>query len=151
MKSVINQSLCNVLDFHVRGGLELTTIDNALVRDEIAVTFVKRREIRFEPLRNVVGVQDCNLRRIRKAFAAHECDIHPRDGENAGAAPWRRGYRTDTLRAADFSKWMLRQIRSQVPGDRNRSHARAAAPMGDAKRLVQIEMKDIRSDVPGSA
>src|ERR1035438_3954837 len=151
MKSVIDQPFRDVFDFHVRGCLELTTINDAFVRDEIAVALVKRRETSFEPFRNVVCVQDGNLRRRRKAFAAHECDIHPRDGENAGTAPWRRGYRTDTSRAADFSKRMLRQIGSQMPRDGDWSHPRTTASMGDAKSLVQIKMTDIGAHVPRTA
>ena len=102
MKSVIDQSLRDVLDFHVRRGLELTTIDNALMCDKIAMSPVKRREIRFEPLRNVIGVQDRHFRRVGETFVAHQRDIHPRNRKNAGAAPRRCGYRTDSLRTADF-------------------------------------------------
>src|SRR6266404_6670934 len=147
MKSVIDQSLRDVLDFHIGGGLELTTIDDTLVRDEVTVPLVKRREIRFESFRDIIGTQDRYLSCVPKTIAAHEGDVHPRDGENTGATPGRRGYRTNTLRTADFSKWMLRQIRSQMPRDSDRPHARTTAAVRDAKRLVQVEVANVGADV----
>jgi hypothetical protein len=76
---------------HVLGGdaLERTQVEDAFVRDE-AVAAVERREMFFESLGNVIRIEDGELRRLGQSVRAHHRDIHPRDGENARAAP-RRG------------------------------------------------------------
>ena len=46
---------------------------------------------------------------------------------------------------------MTRQKRREMPGDTDRADTRAAAAVGDAEGLVQIEMADVGADVAGTA
>ena len=46
---------------------------------------------------------------------------------------------------------MRRQELHQVLGHGNRPHPRAAAAVGDAKGLVQIQMAHVNTDFPGPA
>ena len=62
MKAVIHQPLGHVLD---GDALELAQVEDALVRDQIAVALVEHREILLEPLGDVVGVEDRELAWLR--------------------------------------------------------------------------------------
>ena len=46
---------------------------------------------------------------------------------------------------------VARQERRQVRRDADRAHARAAAAVRDAERLVQVEVADVGADVAGPA
>jgi hypothetical protein len=66
------------------------------MRHEAAFAFEEDREITIQALRDVVGVEDRDLRGFGEPFAAHHPDIHPGDGENAGAAVGRGRHWADS-------------------------------------------------------
>ena len=71
------------------------------MRDAAAFSFEEHWEITIEPFRDVIRIQDRDLGRFGQAFAAHHPNVHPGDGENAGAAHRRgRGRR-------HFGSWIL--------------------------------------------
>ena len=90
MKAVIHQPLGHVFD-STPALLQRAQIEDALVRDEAVPAFEEHREISVQPLGDVIGVEDGELRRLGQAVRAHHADVHPRDGEDAGAAPRRGG------------------------------------------------------------
>jgi hypothetical protein len=94
VKAVIHQPLGDVFR---RDALEFAQIENALVRDEMAVTLVERREIFLQTLRDVIRVEDRDLRCFGQTGGAHRGDVNPRDGEDAGTAPGRSGDSADRL------------------------------------------------------
>jgi hypothetical protein len=56
------------------------------------------------------------------------------------------------VHAADaLDERVARQERREVLGDADRAHARAAAAVRDAERLVQVEVADVGADVAGPA
>ena len=64
MKAVIHQTLGHVFDLD-SGALTGPQIEDAFVRDEAVFAFEQDGEMSVQPLRDVVGVQDCNLGRLR--------------------------------------------------------------------------------------
>src|SRR5207244_6634395 len=80
----------------------------------------------------VTGVQTCAL------------PICPGNQEDAGARPRRRGDRADGVRAARLDEGLRRQIGGEVLRDRDGPHPGAAAAVGDAERLVQVDVHDVR-------
>src|SRR4029453_7129928 len=63
--------------------------------------------------------------------------------QNAGTAPGRRRHRVNRAIATCFDEPVAREMRGQVPGDANRAHSRAAATMGNAEGLVQVEVTNV--------
>ncbi len=55
--------------------------------DQIAMAFVEHREARFEALGDVIGVQNCDFRRLGEPGPSHGCDIGPRNRQDTCAAP----------------------------------------------------------------
>ena len=102
MKAVIHQSFGDVFDFDA-SALPLAQIDDAFVRDEPAFSFEENGEITIEPLRDVVRIQDRDLRGFREAFSAHHPDVHPGNGQDAGAAVRSGGDGADSILDNEFS------------------------------------------------
>ena len=94
VKTVIHQPLGHVLGGDI---LEPAQIQNALVRDQIAMTAIKRREIILQPPGDVVRVQDGKLGGLGQAVRAHHGNVHPRNRQDARAAPRRGADRADVL------------------------------------------------------
>src|SRR5262249_37754462 len=112
---------------------------------------------------------NCDLAGAFQSLCAHHADVHPGDCQNACAAPGSSGdiaafspavavIRTDsttgwTIPAFTFAKEdptglrieneFARKIRCKVFGHADRSHARAAAAVRDAKGFMQIQMTNI--------
>ena len=64
MKSVVHQTLRHIFHFHA-DAFPLSQIENALVRDESMFAFEEHGEMRIEPFRDVVRVQNRGLGCIR--------------------------------------------------------------------------------------
>ena len=64
MEAVIHQTLGDVFDLD-SGALAAAQIEDAFVRDEAVFAFVEDGEMSVQPLRDVVGVQDRDLGRLR--------------------------------------------------------------------------------------
>ena len=103
--------------------------------------------MRIEPVGDVVGVEDRDLGGARQAFAAHHQDVDVGDGQDRGRAERRRRHRPD--RHAAVPCGMAGQERCEMRLDADRAHARAAAAMRNAERLVQIEMGDVGAVIAG--
>ena len=89
--------------------------------------------------------------RLQPLRAEHG-DVHPRDDEDARAAPRRRADRA--LAAALFARRDDRvagQIIGQMRRDRDGPDARPAAAVRNAERLVQIQMADIHAEIARTA
>src|SRR4029077_7681344 len=111
----------------------------------------KNGKVRIEPFSDVISVENSHLARVFQPGGAHHANVHPRDRQNAGAAPGRCRDRTDRvahasglrilgLQAGRMRHFFGRQKFSEMFGYTDRSYTRAAAAVWDAKRLVQIQM-----------
>ena len=156
VKAVIHQALGHVFHFDA-GAFPLAQIQDAFVRDEAAFAFEENREICVQPLRDVVRVQDRNLGRFGQAFGAHHADVHPGDGQDAGAAVGRGGRPAPTAivaiadcRIAD-AEMSREETARDVAATPIGPDAGAAAAVRDAKSLVQIQMANVRADVARTA
>ena len=148
VEAIVHKALGHILDGDV---LKLAQVKDALVGDEVAVAAVEDGEVGLQPLGDVVRVENGILGRLSQAGTAHCGDIDPGDRENAGAAP---GGGSDSARRvfpAQVHDGMTGQELHQVFRHADGAHARTAAAVRDAKRLVQIHVADIGADVPGAA
>ena len=145
MEAVVDQPLGDVVDGDAGAVLEGPRVEDALMRDPTLAALVEHVEGAFEPLGDVVGVQDRDLGRLRQPLAAHHQDIGPGDRQDAGRAVGRG--RDRAFRAAGFG--MAGQEGRQMRLDPDRAHARAAAAVRDAEGLVQVQVADIAADLAG--
>ena len=123
-------------------------IDDALVRDRAVLAPVQHRIVRLQPLRDVVRVEDRDLRRVRRALRRPSCRCT--SSRSAGcsrcptAPPTPR--RLPCLPPVVHDR-IARQEVDEMLRHADRPHARAAAAVRDAERLVQVEMADVGADV----
>ena len=98
----------------------------------------------LEPVGDVVGAEDGHLGSVLQSLRPHQRDVGPGDRQDRSAAKGSAGYRIDhmvgTLRRLQR---VVRQEGRQVLAHADRAHARAAAAVGNAEGLVQIEMGHI--------
>ena len=85
MESVIHQSLGHIFHFHA-GVFPIAQIENAFVGNETPFAFEQDRKITIESFCDVIRVQDRDFRGAFQSLGTHHANVHPRDGENAGAA-----------------------------------------------------------------
>ena len=98
-------------------------------------------------LGHVVGVEDRHLRGPSQALGAHHADVGPGDGQDAGAAPRRGRHGADGRSTASGHQRVTGQERRQMGGHADGTHARAAAAVGDAEGLVEVEVADVGAEV----
>ena len=151
MEAVIDDALGDVFDLDPRRCFERPAIDDALVRDEAVLSGIERRIVLGEATRHVVGVEDRHLGGLHQSFASHQRDVCPGDRQDPRAAPRRGRDSAARLLLAQRHHRMVRQERPQVLRHADRPHPRAAAPVWDAKRLVEVQVAHVRSDVPRTA
>ena len=85
MESVIHQSLRHIFHFDA-GAFPIAQIKNAFVGDETAFAFEQDWKITIESFCDVIRVQDRDFRGAFQSLGTHHANVHPRDGENDGAA-----------------------------------------------------------------
>src|SRR5207245_272996 len=90
MKTVVHQSLRDVLDVDAGRLFDHSRVDDALVSDSSMHAFVQNGEMRLETPRDVVRAENRDLRRVLQSIAAHQLDVRVRDWQNARAPPRRR-------------------------------------------------------------
>src|SRR5512144_696918 len=86
MKAVIHQTLRHVFDFNACTS-PLAQVDYAFVGDEAMFALEKNGKVRFQPFGDVICVENRDLARAFQSRGAHHANVHPRDGQNTGAAP----------------------------------------------------------------
>ena len=156
--TVIHQALRDVFDFDA-AFFPSAEFQDAFVGDEAAAAFVEHREIIFEALGDVVGVENREFGGAFQAVGSHHADVHPRDDENAGAAPRGGGDGADGM-GLERGHWrlctgargddgMAGQKRHELRGDADRAHAGTAAAVRNAESFVEIEMADVGADMTG--
>src|SRR6202012_1273668 len=84
--------------------------------------------------------------------AAHQGNVDPGDGEDTGRAPGGGGDGAERggAEVGVVAEWMAGQERGQMFGHGDRAHAGAAAAVGDAEGLVQVEVADVGPDFAGA-
>ena len=90
VESIVHQPLGDILDIYSARLLHYPRVDDALVRHRSVCAFVQHREMRLQSLRDVIRIEDCDLRRVLQPIAAHQLDVGVRDRQNARASPWSR-------------------------------------------------------------
>ena len=150
METVIGEALGDVLGIHPDFSLQRAQIQYALVRDPAAGPRVEDRKAALEARGDVVGVEDREFARAPDPARPHHAQVHPRHREDQRAAERRRADRAVRQVPGVFlPARMSGQVRSQMRGHRDRPHARAAAAVRDAERLVQVDVADIGADPRG--
>ena len=132
----VDQALGDVVGGHPGALRDRAQVEDALVRDESARAAVEHRVVRREPRRDVVGGEDGGLGGAQQAVAAHQLDVRVRDREDAGRSVGRGGD-------------VRRQERREVRAHRDRADARASPTVGDAERLVQVEVRHVGAERAG--
>ena len=118
------------------------------MRDETVGTRVEHRVGLAQTLRDVVGVDDGHLRRLRQPLAAHETHVRPRDRQDARRAERRRRDRADARGGTGLREQrVVRQVRREVLTHRDRADAGATAAVRDAERLVQVEVRHVAAEL----
>ena len=152
MEAVIHQPLGDVLDRDARIALDRAAIDDAFVRDAAAGAPIDDREMRLQAVGHVVGVEDRDPRRLEQARRPHERDVGPGDGQDQGAPPGSRGDGADARAGTRLrDQGMVGQERRQMRLDADRADAGAAAAVGDAEGLVQVEVHHVGAELGGPA
>ena len=151
MEAVIDDPLGNVLHFDSGRGLERPHVENALVGDESMIAGVEHRVVVLEPVGDVIGAEDRDLRRLGQSFLSHQCDVGPGDRQDRRTAPGGGGDGAATLGMTQRDNRMIRQERGEVLRHADRTHAGTAAAMRDAESLVQVQVADIGAEIARTA
>ena len=119
------------------------------MRASTVVVGVNHFVVILQALCHVIGVENGYFRCATQAFRAHHGDVHPTDRENAGAAIRGRTDWADRMLAR--GEWAQNRMTWQEVrepcNDADRTHARTAAAVRNAERLVQIQVANIRADI----
>ena len=146
VEAVVEEALGDVHRIDAAAVLKRPQVQDELVRDAPLGAGKEQVVVVLEPLRHVVGVEDRQLRRPLQAPRPHHLDVHPRDGQDRRAAPRRRRHRAHGARAAGADHGVAREEGRQLGVDADGAHAGAAAAVGDAERLVQVEVAHVGAD-----
>ena len=104
--------------------------------------------VRLEPLRDVVRVEDRDLRRVASAPRRPSCRCTSSRSAGCSRCPTaRRDTAPTACVPARRHDRMARQERREVLRHADRSHARTAAAVRNAERLVQVQVADVGADV----
>ena len=147
METVIHEPFGHILHSH---RLEWAEIQDAFVGDVTIATPVEHRVVGSQPGGDVIGVQDRHPRGLGQTVRAHRRDVHPRDRQNPRAAPGGTGHRATSQSLPWRHHGMRWQKRGEVRCHADRTHARTPAAVGNAERLVQVQMTDVGTDIRGS-
>src|SRR5437016_4102058 len=134
MKPIIHETLGHVLNSHT---LEVAKIQDTFVGDEVAVATIKHGIEILQAAREVIRIKDGILAGLGQAGAAHRGDVNPGDWQKAGAAPRRGGNSAGRILTAEIDDAVARKEIHEMFRYSNRSHARPAATVRNAKSLVK--------------
>src|SRR5690606_41889935 len=127
--------------------LQRAQVEDAFVGHQPVGAGVEHRVVGGQAPGNVVGVEDGHLRSSGQTFAAHHLQVHPGNRQDAGAAVGRGADRA----FAAFQLAVAGQEGRQVRLHADRPDAGAAAAVGDAEGLVQVEVRDVATATPRRA
>src|SRR5487761_2098738 len=138
VESVVDQPFRDVLDLDARCRLQRAQVEDAFVRDQPAGAAVEHRIMRRETLGDVVGREDRALGRIAQPRGAHHRAVPPRT---------RKDHRGPVGGGADGKDVPHpRQERREMGLARDGADAGAPAAVGNAERLVQVQVRDVRAE-----
>src|SRR6476660_246773 len=143
MEAAIDEPLGDVVDRYSGAFVQRPRIDDAFVRDAPLPACVDHGVGAREALRDVIGAEDCDTRRLGESSPTHHETIAPRDRQDRCRAIRCRRYRQRTAARLGMSWKERREMRLYADWP----HAGAATPMGDAERLMQIEVAYVCANV----
>ena len=150
---MLQKTLRDIEGAHPGLALERRRRDDALVHHRaIEREVVGTAEAFAEP----VGVEDGDLGDLGQSVPAVQCDVRPGAKQHERVAmpgmdaTNRLSRRRVPERFADTHRPRSRQQLDEVTGDGDRSSARPPAAVRGRKRLVQIEVDDVKAHVPGA-
>src|SRR6476646_10950626 len=129
MEAAIDEPLSDVVDRYSGAFVQRPRIDDAFMRDAHMPACVDHGVGAREALRDVIGAEDRDARRLGESSATHHETIAPRDWQDRCRAKRCGRYRQRT--AARFR--MSGKEGGEMLLDADGPHARATAPMGDAE------------------
>lgn len=146
METAVDEALCNIVHRHAAAIRQGPGVDDALMRHASRFGLVEHVVSALQSLGDIVGVEDRHLGRLRQPFAAHHQAIAPGDRQDRRRAE--RGSRNRTF--TTVRRRMAGKEGSKMRLDADRPHARTTAAMRNAEGLVQVEVRNIRTDIAGT-
>ena len=87
MEAIVDKAFGDILLADSAALLERPQISDAFVRYPAIAAGIKNRKCVRQPVGDVVGIENGNLRRLFHAIPAHHRDVCPGNGHNAGTSP----------------------------------------------------------------
>ncbi|VUC29849.1 unnamed protein product [Clonostachys rosea] len=157
VEAVVLEALGHVGGLDAGGLLEGADVEDELVGAAAVLVGVDDAVVGEEAGHDVVCVEEGDARLAREPFAAHHEDVGVADGQDGRAAPWGGTNRSNSGRLARLAAVlgvglrMTREEGGEVAADADGTDSRAAAAVGDAEGLVEVEVADVGADVTGAA
>ena len=149
VEPVVDEPLGDVVDGDAGAPGDVADVEDALVRDPAGRARVEDGVVVGQAGGDVVGVQDRDRGRIGELRAQH-ADVGPRDRQDPGGPERRRRHRPRSGRRSGVgAQRVVGQERGEVRPDGDRPDTRAAAAVGDAEGLVQVEVAHVGPEPSG--
>ena len=161
METVVNQSLCNVVDRDSCFRGERAEVENTLVSNETVFTRVQHGIVLAKSRGDIVRRQHRGGSRLAESVRTHHSNIGPRDRKNAGAS--KRCSRNGTTGVDErsvaarrriergvgrrLSHRVTRQERRKVSLRSDGADTGSASTVWDCERFVQVEVRDVTADI----
>ena len=146
MEAVIHQPLRQVINLKTGAAAQVAQIKDAFMGHEPALSTEQNRVMGIEAMGQIVGGEQGHGGCLAQTSGAHQAQIHPADRQDACTTKGSRRYRGDGLSTTAGHQWMTREEGQQMFTHSDGTNARATPAMGNAERLVQVEVADIRSE-----
>ena len=113
---------------------------------------VHHGKVGVQPFGQVIGVEDRDFGGAAKPGGTQQRNIGPGDGQDAGGAPGGSRYLANggappRGRVHTLNHYMVRQIRCEMGKHTDRSHAGSTSPVRYGESLVQVDMRNIRTNL----
>lgn len=151
MEAEVHEPFGHIFHFNTGTGFPFPQIDNALMGHPSVVSPIEDWEEWMQAMGDVVGIQDGQLGGAGEAIGTHHGQIHPGNDIEAGTAPGCLGDGAAGLFSAGGNDGVGGQEGEEMRRNADGAHAGAAAAVGDAECLVEIEVANIRSEVSRAA
>ncbi|CAH0038163.1 unnamed protein product [Clonostachys rhizophaga] len=157
VEAVVLEALGHVGGLDSRRLLEGADVEDELVRAAAVVVGVDDAVVGEEAGHDVVCVEEGDARLAGEPLAAHHEDVGVADGQDGRAAPGSGADGRDGGRLARLAAVLGVGLRvageegGEVAADADGTYSRAAAAVGDAEGLVEVEVADVGADVAGAA
>mmetsp|Transcript_2617 Transcript_2617/g.7893 ORF Transcript_2617/g.7893 Transcript_2617/m.7893 type:complete len:987 (-) Transcript_2617:315-3275(-) len=153
VEAIVDEPLGDILGLNSGRRRDGANVDDELVGARAVLSPEEDRVVVLEPLGHVVGIENGHLRGILEALGAHHGDVRVRDWQDQRGPVWSRSHAAEGLSVRlevgvcpRRDDRVRRHERRQVGLDADGSHSWTASSVGDAERLVQVQVAHVSSD-----